>query len=115
MNPQIKIKALYESRRVFRGIQHFIASPSASNTLIIFVILTEGNSQFGPTICRNTHRKNLTNAQPFSKAVALYWNSCGKKQKAASSAIVPVVPRKPHPASGQLDCLPAAQHIQEQS
>lgn len=47
MNPEIEVKALYESRGVFRGIQHFTASPTASNTLIIFVILIEGNSEFG--------------------------------------------------------------------
>lgn len=48
MNVQVEIKALYESRIVFRGIQHFIASTSISNILIIFVIASKGSSQFGP-------------------------------------------------------------------
>lgn len=47
MNPQIKIKVLYESRIIFRGIQHFIASTIISNILVIFVIVNKGSSQFG--------------------------------------------------------------------
>lgn len=47
MNLQIVIKALFESRIIFRGIQHLIASTCVSNIWIIFVIVNKGSSQFG--------------------------------------------------------------------
>lgn len=66
MNPEIEVKALYESRGVLRGIQHFTASPTASNTLIIFVILIEDNSEFG--FLRKYLLKELGECSAFLKS-----------------------------------------------
>lgn len=99
MNLQIVIKAPYESRIVFRGIQHLIAFTCVSNIWIIFVIVNKGSSQFGSLLYTEISTEGTCKMLSFSQKQLL----C--TETAASSAVTPALLREPRSPSGESGCL----------